>query len=227
MKSKLLVCAAMFAALAATSPANAGIIINGTDYAVGSGTTLSFNGFSDGGLVPGLTADLTLTLTSIVGNTFNVAYSLLNTSTQTGARVVSFGFNVDPNVSGAAATGSFDTADLNVNYPVGFGTVEVCAYDGPGGTCTGNGNGATIGGGALTGNLALSFSSPHTSITLSNFVDRYQAFNYNGTNSAIGTPTTPLPEPSTWAMMLIGFGAIGAFMRRGKAADVKGRVSFA
>lgn len=36
-----------------------------------------------------------------------------------------------------------------------------------------------------------------------------------------------VPEPSTWAMMLIGFGAIGAFMRRGKAADVKGRVSFA
>lgn len=225
MKNKLLLCAAMTMALAATAPAHAGIIINGTDYAAGSpGTTLLFNGYSDGGVVPGLTGSLTLSLTSIVGNTFNVAYSLLNTSTQSGARISSFGFDVNPNVTGATATGGFDTADVNVNYPVGFGTAEVCAYDGPGGTCTGNGNGAVIGGPALTGNLALSFSSPQTSITLSDFVTRYQGFNYNGMQSAIGTP---LPEPTTWAMMLIGFGAIGAFMRRGKAADVKGRVSFA
>ena len=225
MKNKLMLCAAMTMALAAASPAHAGIVINGTDYAAGApGTTISFNGFSDDGVVPGLSGDLTLSLTSIVGNVFNIAYTLLNTSTLTGAKISSFGFNTDPNVASAAASGGFDTASLNVNYPVGFGNVEVCAFDGPGGTCTGNGTGPGVGG-SVTGNLALTFASPQTSVTLSDFVTRYQGFTYNNTTSAIGTPA--VPEPSTWAMMLIGFGAIGAFMRRGKAADVKGRVSFA
>ena len=32
----------------------------------------------------------------------------------------------------------------------------------------------------------------------------------------IGSPTTPVPEPATWAMMLIGFGAAGTAMRRSR-----------
>ncbi len=30
-------------------------------------------------------------------------------------------------------------------------------------------------------------------------------------------PVTPVPEPASWAMMLVGFGAVGAFVRRRKA----------
>lgn len=29
-----------------------------------------------------------------------------------------------------------------------------------------------------------------------------------------GTPVSPVPEPATWAMMILGFGAVGAMMRR-------------
>ena len=31
-------------------------------------------------------------------------------------------------------------------------------------------------------------------------------------------PVTPVPEPATWAMMLIGFGMVGYFLRRNKVA---------
>ena len=35
-------------------------------------------------------------------------------------------------------------------------------------------------------------------------------------NAYLFTPRTPLPEPATWAMMLLGFGGIGMAFRRGK-----------
>ena len=38
--------------------------------------------------------------------------------------------------------------------------------------------------------------------------------------SSLGTVAGPVPEPSTWAMMLLGFGAIGFSMRRRKRAGM-------
>ena len=45
---------------------------------------------------------------------------------------------------------------------------------------------------------------------------------YGGTLNFL--PTAPIPEPATWAMMLVGFGAIGFAMRRRK---VQPKVRFA
>jgi hypothetical protein len=42
-------------------------------------------------------------------------------------------------------------------------------------------------------------------------------FVQGGTIGTIQTPPGAVPEPSTWAMMLLGFGAIGAVLRRGKS----------
>jgi hypothetical protein len=43
----------------------------------------------------------------------------------------------------------------------------------------------------------------------------------------IVTASTPaIPEPATWGMMLLGFGAIGAAMRRKKATAGKSRVRY-
>ena len=36
-----------------------------------------------------------------------------------------------------------------------------------------------------------------------------------------------VPEPGTWAMMLVGFGFLGAALRRRKSTNVRGRISFA
>jgi hypothetical protein len=46
-------------------------------------------------------------------------------------------------------------------------------------------------------------------------------------NGQILTSTPAVPEPATWGMMLIGFGAIGAAMRRKQASQgTRGRVRF-
>jgi hypothetical protein len=220
-------------ALAAAScllsvPAYAGVNVTTADgtssLAVGDSSDVTFNGIGGNPVItiPGLASDLLLTylgMTTVAGNTvFNFTYALSNSSTLTGARVSSFGFNVTPNVGGASATGDFDTASLNTNYPVGFGTVNVCFYDGPGGTCTGNGNGVVIGD-AANGTLALTMNGLINDIALSDFVDRYQGFNYQGIQSAIGTSiTSGVPEPATWAMMILGIGLAGAAMRRKRSA---------
>jgi hypothetical protein len=63
-----------------------------------------------------------------------------------------------------------------------------------------------------SGQISLGFSSLPDSATLSNYLVRYQQV--NGSGSGVGTPVGGVPEPSTWAMMLLGFGAIGTSMRR-------------
>lgn len=220
-------------ALLAANPALAGVVINSgaggttTLASVGNSGTINFNGYGGSvpAVIPGLSSSLTLTFQGIFGNTYRFAYSLTNSSTLAGTRVSSFGFNVNPNITSASATGAFDTANINVNYPVGFGTVEVCFYDGPGGTCTGNGRGVAFGT-TGTGLLNLTFGGgAPANITLTDFVDRYQAFNYRGIGSAIGIPVG-VPEPATWGLMILGIGLVGAAMRRQKQT-VDAKINFA
>lgn len=186
-----------------------------------SSTTINFGGIGGNPVIsiPGLTSQLILTytgMTTVAGNNvFTFGYDLSNTSTIAGgSRVSSFGFNVDPNAIGVSTSGTFDSASLHTNYPVGFGFVDVCFYDGPGGTCTGNGNGLTAGQHAI-GNLSVTMAGLVNNITLSDFVDRYQAFDYGRISSGIGTQiTSSVPEPGTWAMMILGIGMAGGAMRR-------------
>ncbi|QNP44517.1 PEP-CTERM sorting domain-containing protein [Sphingomonas daechungensis] len=39
-------------------------------------------------------------------------------------------------------------------------------------------------------------------------------------SSIVVNPTPAVPEPATWAMMLIGFGAVGFSMRRGRRIGI-------
>lgn len=48
---------------------------------------------------------------------------------------------------------------------------------------------------------------------------------YTGTLNVVNQPA--VPEPSTWAMMLVGFGAVGGAMRRRKAAATRLNFNFA
>jgi hypothetical protein len=69
-----------------------------------------------------------------------------------------------------------------------------------------------------TGTIALGFSSLPQSVTLSDYLVRYQQV--NGSGSAVGSAVPAVPEPATWAMMLLGFGAIGFSMRRRRSSGV-------
>jgi hypothetical protein len=137
-----------------------------------------------------------------------------------------------------SSTGIFDTAELpsNGKFVAGF-DAEACFWVG-GGDCPAASAGEGIavlatGGGTLT----LNFASALTAVELTNFLDRYQGFESGGISSAVGQGTpgpirnpgpfgSPVPEPATWAMMMLGFAFIGGAMRR-RTAKQTVRVTYA
>ena len=193
---------------------------------VGDSETIKFNGFApeDGIPVSGLTSELVLTLNEISGLVMRFSYVLTNTSTNAhpDSRVSSFAFSSDPDVVGASATGGYTRVETNGTLP-GNTAFEVCftnqsgnspsnCNSGPGGT------GALIGSPA-SGTLELTFGSNATSVVLSDFLVRYQSTEADGEGSQIGTGTvmTPIPEPATWLMMILGVFGIGYVMRKRQA----------
>ena len=197
-----------------------------TDYlfdANGDAYTMYFDGFGENPVVPiaGLTSTLNLSLLSGAGTgSWTFTYTLTNTSTgaNAGSRVSGVAFDSNPNVTGGSATGEFTHVALNGNYPNEIGNVEVCLKGTPGAGCAGGGGaGATVGDPA-TGTFTLQYGDPIASLYLGDFWVRYQSTG-NPSGSATGGDTPPVPEPSTWALMLFGFGALGFAMRRRRGKE--------
>lgn len=230
---------AALVSLAIAAPAQAAVLIpNGdgslTYSTIGDTSTLTFNGIGGDpkAVVPGLSATLALTLSSISATTFLFDYTLTNTSSAANARVSGIGFDVDPDVLNVASTGVFDSGSLG-GFTASF-ISETCFSGGNANNCPqGAGNSGVFAGTPGSGTLSLIYGAAPQTVTLSNFLDRYQGFDVDGVTSAVGQGTPgrgggtppPVPEPATWAMMLLGFGAIGAAMRRRQKASV--RVNFA
>lgn len=220
-----------FGALSIASPALADPIPNDYDATfnstnVGQPIIISFNGISDGAELPGLSMDLTLTLLSIAGNTFTFDFDVFNSSGMPwdAARVTGFGFDVDPTILSRTLTSSTFGYIGSGNYPDNGlldHSVEVCFTNNKNENCSGSKGGVAIGD-TGDGIFTLTFApdAPVTEITLSGFITRYQGMTSDqqgltNVGSATGIPMIPgVPEPTTWAMMLLGFGIMGSAIRR-------------
>lgn len=221
MLYKTLAAAAFFAAIATATPAMAATIPFNPDGSVtipsgtniGDSFTVNFNGSEAGSDIPGVTSSLTLTYEGTSGNNYLFNYLLTNTSSSpaTSSSVTAFGFDVDPNslLASSNVTGAF-TVVSSGQVSQGY-NLEMCFKNGQNNNCAGGDNGITMGNSG-SGTIALGFSSLPDTISLSNYLVRYQQV--NGSGSAVGNPVPAVPEPSTWGLMLLGFGAIGVSMRR-------------
>lgn len=227
-----------FAAAALAMPAAAAVpLVNSpitvTTADVGRAFTYNFNGIVDEVTQPGLAAAITFKLTGFVGNvwTFSAAIDNNLPGTPVAGRITSFGFNSRPDIAAVTPlSGPFMAGQLNGGFPqIGGGTtIDFCLEDQAGGGCGGGGDGVFNDTTALqTFSLTLD-GPPTTSATFNNFILRWQSVEgpFRGT-SGIGLGTGGggdgfdpgggvVPEPSSWAMLIAGFGLVGAVARRRK-----------
>ena len=225
------------AVLATATPASAAIIFDintglltvDSTTTIGESATIAFNGFAPNTpAIPGLTSELTLTFQGLSGNNYLFDYLLLNTSGSPidAARVTMFGFTSvtpNPNLTNSSVDGAFATI-ASGNLPGGT-DLELCAKNGQDNNCAGSQGGPGVGQSG-SGDLTIAFDALNSQITLGGLTVRYQgidsaALGIRG-GSAIGTPTNPpvVPEPATWAMMLLGFGAVGFTIRRRRRTSI-------
>jgi hypothetical protein len=226
---KLALLAASALAAVATPALSQTVSYNGNTYNVNDTITIDYLAVH----TPGASGTLGLQFTGTTVNgsdtIFNFMWSLENSSDSSqvdGANISGFGFNISggtldlgtsfvntdaPN-NGAAAIDSIDSGNISG----GDNKLDICFT---GNTCAGGADAGPTAGETFTGTLGIEFSSLDSSpgaITLTSPIIRFQ--NTTPTGSDIGTPggTPPAPEPATWAMMLVGFGATGFAIRRSR-----------
>jgi len=196
--------------------------------------TNNFNGFSGNDAFTGLSSSIVFNFTGIANGRYQFNFEMKNTSSGPidFSRLTIFGFNSNPDVI-AVSTGAGDLFNVvsSGNQPNGLDRVEVCFKDmGNTNNCTGAQGGLNKGT-STTGSFALQFKAPvPNAITLSGFTVRYQGIDSqtlglrgasaSGQTIDINTPDTVVPEPGTWAMMLGGFGMLGAAARRRRVRSV-------
>lgn len=149
-------------------------------------------------------------------NVLEFRYTLANISTgvNLGSSIGVFGFDVAPDAQLEVLTGVFKEADKLKNFN-GLGKREFCLYEGQ--NCAGSGSaGVYVGEAPSVGTFTLTYGAPGPSeIIFTNVTTRWQRVAGDQEASASGTgPPMVVPEPATWAMMLLGFGAVGYSLRR-------------
>jgi hypothetical protein len=205
---RVLMTALAATAVATATPAFAQVAtVNGTPLNTTQSTTSSFGG--PAGTTASANLFLTLTGANTTTGVYDFSYSFTNTNPSI-SNLVNFGFTTAPTLLNITGTGMNFYLDPN-NFPGGF-TVNACAGPSGNNTCDAANGQAD----AFSGTFELSFGQNVSSISLNNFVDRYASLSQIGGVSGEGTPVGGVPEPATWAMMLLGFGAIGMTMRRSR-----------
>lgn len=207
---------------------------------VGNTANVSFNAFINGTVAPGVTASLSLLFTGVSADQKSWDFDLVALNNTSGpdpitSRVSMYGFNIfddSPTAAfdDASASGDFRNIICDANPPQFQSNFSICFRAAAGQNCSGSGGG---GAGlfpddpAATGSFTLNFTGSVDTVTLNNFFTRYQSIDnvsgFANGNSAVGTGTSVLvfdpsggvvPEPASWAMLIAGFGLVGATMRR-------------
>ena len=143
----------------------------------------------------------------------------------------SFSFSIDDSpVPDATFPGSFefDSFDITTSTGDDIGTLVFFDLLNGGGLdfLTGIGGGFSFGGPQLyTGGEANPVFQPGTFILSSNGLGVGPGGTPAGTLTISSVATGAVPEPGTWMLMILGFGAMGAAMRR-KTAPAKVAVSY-
>lgn len=233
MRKTMLTAAAAAAILTSVGATAADAAI--TFDSINDSGTVYFDGYDGGPVIAGLTSSVTYKLTNISGNNWTFAYTINNTSGGqiTGSRVSMIGFDVSPDVKQGyygtpgvdALTGVFDSEAQNGNVPNFAIDPDVCLS---GSTCAGGGNEGVTLGHSGSGTFVLHFNSwpAVNAVSFDDFVVRYQSIGgVRGLSSATGSEIVPpttgaVPEPATWAVMLMGIFGLGALLRRRKALAV-------
>jgi hypothetical protein len=219
-----LLAVAVLALLATSSNA---LTITATDVTVtaadvGQSFTVDYDGFVNGGsVINGLTSSAVMSVVAVSSTSITLSVAITNTSSSpiTGSRVSVFGFDTNPNVVSAAASGFFSgtVVKSGLQLPSGFGSIEMCVKNGQTNNCSGGGGTGIAMGASGTTTLTLNFSSIGASgVTFSNFGVRYQSLSGAGNvTSAVGrgTPTPPIPEPTSMAVFGLGALIVGAALR--------------
>lgn len=232
--------------LAATPAAAEPIEFDNSDINVDY--TIDFNAFTGDGVINDLTSQLILTLTSIVGGTYNFDYSIINTTDPADTvdgRVSGFAFNTDPTLASASVNGTYTKVGYDANYPNGIGNVDVCFKDsGSANSCAGGGSAGPFAGQSGGGTLSLNFGGAVSTLTLSDFYVRYQSVTGAGIGSdgkPIGSASgeqvtssgnttsggTDVPEPSMVLLFGLAAGMIFAGTRRRRTEESEDALAIA
>lgn len=239
MRRSILTALAGISALAMAVPGSAAVIVDGVNYNSGQSFQIFFNGFDGGGPETGLNATLTLTFNGVDGNgDYLFTYALSNDSNiafQPFAELGSFGFNSDPNPnlagSSTISTNPAPPPPPSPNYTddaltgVSSGNiannrlVDFCITAGP--NCNGTSSGGPDLGETVNGTFVLAFlGADPGNVTLDNFHVRWQSTGLDGQGSATGEQIPGVPEPGTWALMLMGFAGAGFALRRRRRSEL-------
>ena len=170
--------------------------------------------------VEGITYDLLLNSITNGGKTgnFTLQISGINTATDTkGGRTTINGFAFNDPTIGDAVSG---TVSSQSGFTFQFGGLNSSGCNGTGNFFCFKNTSATFPS-PLPSSLALNFAvTSDTAGSWANYSGDFKidwngsANNYDLVSRIITAQTPPVPEPATWAMMLLGFGGIGMAMRR-------------
>jgi hypothetical protein len=196
--------------------------------------TYNFNGIVEGQDQAGLESAITFRLTGVNGNVWTFAARVDNTlsTDPVGGRITGFGFDGSPAITGGQAlAGPFGTFVTNAGFPqIGGQTrIDFCVTSGS--NCQGGAGGGVADGLIGFQTFELSFGSSPLSVTFDNFIVRYQSITgsqFGSSGIGLGTggggnggfDPGGIPEPSSWAMLIAGFGLVGAVARRRKASGL-------